>query len=198
MEHPGLGSLTQRRPIHGGPDSPRNPSPHLRLLQRRRRVVADRARATRATRPLALLRTEETSAEVARLRRCVNDLVSVLGLPMMWAGHEPSRVATTLLDVLVQMLGLDFGYLRVGDPNREPVSEWLRAAAGPSPDPAAVGHALETYLSGGVSWRGPRIAHPFAEGTVSIGVFHIGPSDRTHVFVAGSRRPDFPSETEHL
>jgi formate hydrogenlyase transcriptional activator len=145
-----------------------------------------------------LLRTEETSAEVARLRRCVNDLVSVLGLPMMWAGHEPSRVATTLLDVLVQMLGLDFGYLRVGDPNREPVSEWLRAAAGPSPDPAAVGHALETYLSGGVSWRGPRIAHPFAEGTVSIAVFHIGPSDSTAVFVAGSRRPDFPSETEYL
>jgi formate hydrogenlyase transcriptional activator len=145
-----------------------------------------------------LLRTEETSAEVARLRRCVNDLVSVLGLPMMWAGHEPSRVATTLLDVLVQMLELDFGYLRVGDPTREPVSEWLRAAAGPSPDPAAVGHALETYLSGGVSWRGPRIAHPFAEGTVSIAVFHIGPSDSTAVFVAGSRRPDFPSETEYL
>jgi PAS domain S-box-containing protein len=149
-------------------------------------------------RPLAVLRAEETSAEVARLRRCVHDLVSVLALPVMWAGHEPSRVATTLLDVLVQMLGLDFGYLRVGDPTRGPVSQWLRAAAGPSPDPAAVGHALETYLSGGVSWRGPRIAHPFAEGTVSIAVFPIGPSDSTAVFVAGSRRPDFPSETEYL
>jgi PAS domain S-box-containing protein len=149
-------------------------------------------------RPLAVLRAEETSAEVARLRRCVNDLVSVLALPVMWAGQEPSRVATTLLDVLVRTLRLDFGYLRVGDPMRGPVSQWLRAEAGASPDPAAVGHALETYLSGGVSWRGSRIAHPFAEGTVSIAVFHIGPSDSTAVFVAGSRRPDFPSETEYL
>ena len=33
----------------------------------------------------------------------------------MWTGHEPSGVATTPLDVLVEMLGLDFGYLRMAN-----------------------------------------------------------------------------------
>ncbi len=41
--------------------------------------------------------TEHTAQEISRLRRCVNDLASILGLPAMWTGHDSSRVTTTLL-----------------------------------------------------------------------------------------------------
>ena len=34
----------------------------------------------------------------------------------MWTGHESSRVATTLLDVLVRMRRLDFAYVRATAP----------------------------------------------------------------------------------
>ena len=45
----------------------------------------------------------------------MNDLVSVLALPAMWTGHDLSEVATILLDGLVRILDLDFGYLRASD-----------------------------------------------------------------------------------
>ena len=49
---------------------------------------------------------ESKTDEIKRLERCINDLVSVLALPAIWTGHESSLVATTLLDVLLQMLCL--------------------------------------------------------------------------------------------
>ena len=35
---------------------------------------------------------ESPAEEIKRLRRCINDLVSVLALPATWTGSEPSRI----------------------------------------------------------------------------------------------------------
>src|SRR5580692_933429 len=62
------------------------------------------------------VRQEHASGEVKRLQRCLNDLVSVLALPAMWSGSQPSQIVQTLLDALLSMLCLDMVYARLQDP----------------------------------------------------------------------------------
>src|SRR5258708_18542459 len=53
--------------------------------------------------------------EIKRLQRCVNDLVSILALPAMWTGGDPSHIGHTLIDSLASMLTLDLVYVRLND-----------------------------------------------------------------------------------
>src|ERR1700723_2240471 len=62
------------------------------------------------------VRQEHTPEEVKRLERCLNDLVSVLALPAMWRGAQPSQIVHTLLDALLGVLYLDLVYPRFEDP----------------------------------------------------------------------------------
>jgi len=144
--------------------------------------------------------TERPTQEISSLRRCINDLASILTLPAMWAGKDSSRVTTTLLDTLVRMLDLDFAYARTADPDSESPWQRIRPAASITHPPEAheVGLSLEPYLAAEAPAASFRITNPVAEGTASIAVFHLGVRDSVGVFVAASRRPEFPTETERL
>src|SRR5437016_13558161 len=72
------------------------------------------------------LEMEETAAEIRRLKTCINDLLGVLSLPAIWRGHEPSRIAGTLLDVLLGVLRLDFAYFRLSDSSGRSSIELVR------------------------------------------------------------------------
>src|ERR1700724_1259406 len=61
------------------------------------------------------VKLEDPAQEIKRLRRCINDLTSLLALPAIWRGSEPSQIIQTLLDVLSRMLSLDFAYARLSD-----------------------------------------------------------------------------------
>jgi formate hydrogenlyase transcriptional activator len=144
--------------------------------------------------------TERTTQEISRLRRCINDLASILTLPAMWAGQDSSRVTTTLLDALVRMLDLDFAYARSADPANESPREWIRSAGSITHPPEAreVGLSLEPYLAAETPTASFRITNPVAAGTASIAVFHLGVQESVGAFVAASRRTEFPTETERL
>ena len=58
---------------------------------------------------------EQPVDEITRLQRCVNDLVSILALPAMWTGGDPSHIGHTLIDSLASILTLDFVYVRLND-----------------------------------------------------------------------------------
>src|SRR5262249_37347582 len=141
--------------------------------------------------------TEQTTREITGLRRCINDLISILGLAAIWTGYDSSQVATTLLDVLVRMLDLDFGYIRASGVGGGSPREWTRIAPlRPRRSVDEIGRALAPYLAGDSAQStqaGLRIANPVEEGTASIAVFHLGIQDSVGVFVAGSRRSDFPT-----
>src|SRR5580704_9307006 len=62
------------------------------------------------------VRQEHAPEEVKRLQRCLNDLMSLLALPAMWSGSQPSQIVHTLLDALLGMLCLDLVYARLQDP----------------------------------------------------------------------------------
>jgi len=107
---------------------------------------------------------------------------------------------STLFAVLVRMLDLDFAYARITDPADESPSEWLRSADSIDQNAKAkeIGRALEPYLTAELPAANFRIANPLTKGTASIAVFQLGVQDRVGVLVAGSRRSEFPTETERL
>src|SRR3984893_13450307 len=39
---------------------------------------------------------EDPAQEIKRLQRCINDLTSLLALPAIWRGSEPSQIVQTL------------------------------------------------------------------------------------------------------
>ncbi len=68
----------------------------------------------------------DVAEEIKRLQRCINDLVSLLALPAMWSGGEPSRIVDTLLDALLRMLQLDLVYVRLRDSGGQAPIEMVR------------------------------------------------------------------------
>src|SRR5262249_2021609 len=94
---------------------------------------------------------EQTAGEIKRLRAGINDLISLLSLPALWSGRGPSDVVTTLLDVLLNMLCLDFVYIRLRDSiGGDAPIERVHLAPGRNPlaQPQAIGLALNPWLTG--------------------------------------------------
>ena len=146
------------------------------------------------------MKADPTSDEIRRLQGGINDLASVLSLPAMWTGHDSARVGTTLLDVLCRLLRLDFAYLRTGDGVGGPDQDWLRL---PHDDDSKVqardvAATLKPWLTTDARSTTARVANPLAEGTVSIAALKLGLHDRVSVLVAGSQRPEFPTDIERL
>jgi PAS domain S-box-containing protein len=138
--------------------------------------------------------------EIKRLQRCINDLISVLALPALWGGSEPSHMVGTLLDVLLAMLRLDFAYARVSDWSGGSPIEEVRSPhrEHPSVRPQQVGQALGRWLTGDQSASRFVVPNPAGAGEVSIASFSMGLQDEVGVLVAGSQRSDFPTDIERL
>lgn len=144
--------------------------------------------------------TEHTAEEVKHLRRCINDLVGVVALPAVWGAGEPAEIVRTLLEALPRMLDLDLIYMRLGGAAGGASVETARVAqsANLTAGPREVGGLLERWLgSDPQAW--PALARGTVGGSeltvVSLG---LGLQGEVGVLVAGSRREDFPRQTERL
>jgi signal transduction histidine kinase len=144
---------------------------------------------------------EQTADEVKRLKACINDLISVLALPAIWSGHEPSQIVGTLLDVLLGMLRLDFAYARLNDSigGGTPI-EMVRLAQhrNLTAQPQEIGQALNPWLAGDPGTPPLVMPNPIGEGKVSIAPLRLGLQDELGVLVAGSQRANFPTDIEML
>jgi C4-dicarboxylate-specific signal transduction histidine kinase len=143
---------------------------------------------------------EQTAAEIRRLQGCINDLISVLALPAMWGGQETAQIVSTLLDVLVGTLRLDFAYVRLKDPAGDAPIEMVRLAESrnPSATPQEIGQVLSHWLADDPRKRPPLVRNPLGDGDVAIVPLRLGLQDEIGVIVAGSQRSDFPAQTERL
>src|SRR3981081_2687457 len=92
---------------------------------------------------------EQTADEIRRLQGCINDLISVLALPAMWRGQESAQIVSTMLEVLVGMLSLDFAYVRLKDPAGDAPIEMVRLAhsRNPSAPPQEIGQVLNQWFA---------------------------------------------------
>ncbi|HMF49770.1 MAG TPA: sigma 54-interacting transcriptional regulator [Candidatus Saccharimonadales bacterium] len=144
---------------------------------------------------------EQTLEEIKRLQGCINDLFGVLALPALWNDRESSEVMSTLLDVLVGMLRLDFAYARLSDTIEGPPIEMVRLAQRRNSEtqPRKVGRALEEWLTGDSPPNTPFLApNPIGEGSISIAPFRLGLQEGTGLLLAASRRADFPTRIERM
>jgi formate hydrogenlyase transcriptional activator len=143
---------------------------------------------------------EHPAEEIKRLERCINDLVSILTLPAIWSGGEPSQIIHTLLNALLRMLPLDFVYVRLKDPVGQAPIEMVRVAqlGKPVPRPQDIGEVVNPWLGNDPQTWPRRVRSPIGEGDISIVSVQLGLQGEIGVIVAGSERADFPGQTERL
>src|SRR5208282_2674077 len=143
---------------------------------------------------------KDSNEEIRRLQGSINDLISLQTLPAIWDGREPGSIVSTLLDVLVSMLRLDFAYVRLSDSiNGSPV-EFLQLAQRRALPPQAleIGRALDRWLAN-ESVNAPLVVpNPAGDGEVNVAPFRLGLTDEIGVLVASSKRASFPTPTETL
>src|SRR5580692_11125313 len=143
---------------------------------------------------------EDPAQEVKRLQRCINDLTSLLALPAIWRGSEPSQIVQTLLDVLLRMLSLDFAYARLSDAFGAMPVEILRIAEDSKINLSAeevrnmLGDPLAAYAQGSL----PQIRNQLALEGIAIVPAQLGVHGEIGVVVLGSNRTGFPEKTESL
>src|ERR1700726_774927 len=145
------------------------------------------------------VRQEDTSGEIWRLKRCLNDMVSVLALPAMWSGSQPSQIVHTLLDALLGMLCLDLVYARFEDPAGGAQIEVLKIA--PSAKwalPDEIHKTVNQWFGDDPQKWPSRLRASIGDEDISIVSQRCGLHGEIGVIVAGSQRADFPGQTERL
>jgi PAS domain S-box-containing protein len=143
---------------------------------------------------------ELASGEVKHLQRCINDLSSLLALPAIWSGGDPSQVLHTVVDALMRMLGLDLVAVRLTDPVDGAPIEIVRLAQhrGPMPPAHEICDALSQHLKDNSRKWPPQLRNLMGESDVSIVPLPLGLQGELGVIVAAAEREDFPQQTEEL
>src|SRR5918996_1355910 len=137
----------------------------------------------------------DTDAEVPSLRAALRDLVALSAISAVWTGREPSAVATGLADQLVELLQLDFTFVRLCDPDGAGAAEVTRGDAW---------KRFPEWLEGqrAASAQPPRKEIVAAVGGVAEpcrGIaIRIGVNGEGGLVAAASERSDFPTATDQL
>jgi PAS domain S-box-containing protein len=142
----------------------------------------------------------DATEEIRRLQRCINDLVSLLALPAIWSGGEPSRIVDTLIDALLRMLQLDLVYVRLQGTGGQAPFEVFRFA--PSREQTAqsqeIGELFQHWLGTDPQERPLFIGNPTGGPHFTIVPLGLGLHGEIGEIVAASERVDFPRQTERL
>jgi PAS domain S-box-containing protein len=146
------------------------------------------------------LQEKDSAEDIKRLQRCINDLISLLALPAIWSGNEPTQIVHMLLDALLRMLRLDFAYARLKDPVTRAPLEILRVADSCKlkVPPQNIGEMLSKWLEREENISLPPAQNRFEEEDTSIFPVPLGMHGEIGMIVLGSERADFPSQTESL
>jgi PAS domain S-box-containing protein len=136
--------------------------------------------------------------ENKRLQRCVSDLVGVMALPAIWVSREPSQIASSLLDSVLGMLDLDFAHLQLNNASGglplkvTRMSQWAHGIA-PQEGPGAL---LTPWMSAGARDWPRRLA--IGGDDLAVLPVRLGLLAEIGLLLVGSRRTDFPCQTEIL
>jgi PAS domain S-box-containing protein len=143
---------------------------------------------------------ESAAEEIRHLRRSINDLVSVLALPATWTGGAPAQIVGNSLDALVSMLSLDFIYARLKEAPGTASVEMVRVGSScePKPRPEEIAEKLRPWLENDPQKLVNLVTNLFGNPAITLVPLQLGLHAEIGIFVAGSRRPDFPQQTERL
>src|SRR6202521_3229695 len=141
---------------------------------------------------------EQPVEEIKRLRRCVNDLVSILALPAMWTGGDPSHIGHTLIDSLASILTLDLVYVRLNEEAGGAQIEMARGARSAMPLAEEIGADLRHWFGDHPEALPPVVRGRIGDEDLSIAALPLGFHGRLGIIVTGARRMDFPEQKERL
>jgi PAS domain S-box-containing protein len=144
-------------------------------------------------------RLEAPVDEVTRLRSCLNDLVSTMALPALWAGGEPARIINISLDALLQMLRLTVVFVRVNEPESGSFTEMVRLAESLEGTTRGreINEAIRSSLGDAADLRRPaRLS--IGDLDLCIACARLGLDGEIGIIIAGSQRSNFPVQTERL
>jgi len=136
----------------------------------------------------------DTDLDTLRLHAVLRDLVALSTIPAMWVGRAPSAVATGLADALVELLQLDFAFVRLNEPGGADAVDVTRGSAWQSfPDwlarhAASAKFPAKTVLTDVGDDSGP------CRGVA----IRIGVNGESGLVAAASGRGDFPTAFEQL
>jgi len=134
---------------------------------------------------------DEQSQTIADLRRSMRDLAAIASLPAIFANADAETVCSSLCDVLIRCLPVDFAFLRVGDYRGDSTRQVLRTSDGV--DRAAVESVVADHLD-----AVPGFGAVIERGEWRIACAKLGPYAASGILIAGARARDFPNEGERL
>lgn len=143
------------------------------------------------------MQTRGLSSDPADLEALVQNLIGIISLPAIWRGGNPAHVAGTLLDVLIEMMDLDFAY--AGFPpgvvelplTTIRVSQTLECP--PTHDDVA------RLVDGLVNSGGATVTRQaLPSGDCAVVHLPLGLHGQAGLIVAGSRRLNFPQTVDTL
>jgi regulatory helix-turn-helix AraC family protein len=143
---------------------------------------------------------ETTVAEVKRLKACISDLISVLAVPAISIGGEPRQIIGALLDGLLGMLRLDFLYAECKNSTGGTPIVLVRTPRSGKPTvlPQEVGQAIDAWLEDRSQASPFVVKSPAGGEDISVASLRLGLQHEIGWLLAGSRRADFPTQTERL
>jgi hypothetical protein len=143
---------------------------------------------------------EYSSDDITRLGTGLNDLGSILALPAVWSGAEPSQIVSTLVDTLLEILHLSFVFVRLSALDGTPSIEIMRIADSLAGTDRAreIRDAIDASLGDASPKPLSRSTTPVGEVDLSVASARLGLDGEIGIIVAGSHRADFPAQTERL
>src|SRR5258705_8951992 len=141
---------------------------------------------------------EHSVEEITRLRRCVNDLVSILALAAMWTGGDPSQIGQTLIDSLASILTLDFVYVRLNEEVGGARIEIVRGEPLAMPLAEEIGADLRHWFGDHPETWPPVVRCRIGGEDLSIAAVPLGFHGRLGIIATGAQRMDFPEQKERL
>ncbi|MER8854737.1 MULTISPECIES: PAS domain-containing protein [Mesorhizobium] len=127
----------------------------------------------------------------------MNNLARLVEVPTLLSGNIVSEVVCKLLDTLMDMLRLDFAYVRLNQPAHEAPVEVARAGQEFSVSPQAIISQFQGLTDVDLAnWPSPKSFQ--GDAHISIVALRLGMLANIGVLFAGSRRADFPLRTDSL
>lgn len=136
--------------------------------------------------------------EIKKLRRSMNDLITLTALPSIWNGGDVTLIGNTLLDAVDAIMNVDFLYLRLPSPQGNADLEFARLpGVNNFSDAGRFGEYLySVFDSAPPHW--PRFAtlqlesKSYSTVLVQLGHSHAG------ILVAGTKSASFPTQQDTL
>jgi signal transduction histidine kinase len=137
----------------------------------------------------------EAEAEVQRLRAVLRDLIALSSIPSAWIGREPPVVAAGLADTLIELLQLNFVFVRLRAPGGAGSVDAMRGAAWKS-----FPEWLERHLAASAALTGKEVIREGGDAGQSLRavVIPVGVDAEGGVVAAAAERIDFPTQIDQL